>query len=1055
MKIACLQFAPRVGDFDNNINRADAVLSKANSSDLDGLDLLVLPELAFTGYNFKSLQQIFPFFEETGSGITSLWARTTALKYDCTVVVGYPEQVDVSAKWPTSPEYYNSALVVDGAGDYVGNYRKSFLYYTDETWALEGQHGFFKGRMPGLGTVALGICTDLNPYKLEAPWDAFEFGFHVLKAHANLVILTMAWQTHEDAVVFHRSPEEPDLDTLVYWVQRLEPLIRANREEEVIVVFCNRTGTEGEVTYTGTSAVIGIKRGEVYVYGVLGRGENELLVVDTSQPPRTKLTAAEAETEEHIVEKPPVDKSLSALNTKISTRHRHHSPDNVEEDECEICQCCFTDSGVNLAPNSPQKPTSPRFPWLAAPLDSPIDSPVDSRSPTRLQIPIRPVFDDIPTCIDSAVTDDIITNTPAPPGFPASPAFRRGTPLRPKPASPSPWRFQRTTSPYPWHHHDGSHSAVFGSGACLTPITPFDEDGWIGTPIEKQGPPGWFWRHEPTLAALRENVKEEEEEGEMGGTEKTTESTGSISAKKDENPVAVEPEEGSGYQAAQPLATRFVSEEEDKPVPVELAEIISREGNDDETEEEMDAPEEQPEPWPEASSEEQPGNGPLDNDWAGLADVLETLRNRPTSAFDFRSSLTDRPCSPKSSNVSRNASRNGSPFRVFQLSELGQAEDELKSECGCDSDLCRAASRNSWRDSGDYNVSPSGFARPASRVGHRLLSRSNSFDGAIGNVARERGRRRPSRLRHAIFIPGSLDDGLAESGELIRSLSNEGRPRSTSRGRQYVPPESPPEELDQKEQPNISENATSIERPGLAEHPATETGEGTQELPYLEIQGPENQSLGDLALKALTHAGEKTAHEPEAEQQPLPNAEARHSGDIPPKTEPSPAKQRSKSPEAARPLPNPSFPAPAPVPRPSPFHVLKHMTYSPEPTELETKRRSSLPLSMETIKTRQINTTPSLCSATSASTFDDNADHELMTPQAALFGEEKEGSLTVLIRDRDRDRDRDTGIGTPAEQRGHVGAAISGSGKVEGGGWFASPPPAPRGQQQAQERGCA
>ena len=49
MKIACLQFAPQVGDVDNNLNRADAVLNKATAEDLDGIDLLVLPELAFSG----------------------------------------------------------------------------------------------------------------------------------------------------------------------------------------------------------------------------------------------------------------------------------------------------------------------------------------------------------------------------------------------------------------------------------------------------------------------------------------------------------------------------------------------------------------------------------------------------------------------------------------------------------------------------------------------------------------------------------------------------------------------------------------------------------------------------------------------------------------------------------------------------------------------------------------------------------------------------------------------------------------------------------------------
>jgi predicted amidohydrolase len=36
----------QVGDINNNLNRADAVLSRANPQDLD---LLVLPELAFSG----------------------------------------------------------------------------------------------------------------------------------------------------------------------------------------------------------------------------------------------------------------------------------------------------------------------------------------------------------------------------------------------------------------------------------------------------------------------------------------------------------------------------------------------------------------------------------------------------------------------------------------------------------------------------------------------------------------------------------------------------------------------------------------------------------------------------------------------------------------------------------------------------------------------------------------------------------------------------------------------------------------------------------------------
>ena len=102
------------------------------------------------------MAQISPFLEPTTAGITSLWARVTALKYNCVVTAGYPEKVDLSPKWPASPEYYNSAVTINADGETIANYRKSFLYSTDETWALEGPDGFYDGEINGLGTVAMG-----------------------------------------------------------------------------------------------------------------------------------------------------------------------------------------------------------------------------------------------------------------------------------------------------------------------------------------------------------------------------------------------------------------------------------------------------------------------------------------------------------------------------------------------------------------------------------------------------------------------------------------------------------------------------------------------------------------------------------------------------------------------------------------------------------------------------------------------------------------------------------------------------------------------------------
>lgn len=108
------------------------------------------------------MREISPFLEPTGAGISSLWARTTALKHDCAVVVGYPEQVDVSAKWPASPEYYNSAIFVNNDGETIANYRKCFMDHADETWALEGNHEFFRRRIPSMGKVVMGIGMDVK-----------------------------------------------------------------------------------------------------------------------------------------------------------------------------------------------------------------------------------------------------------------------------------------------------------------------------------------------------------------------------------------------------------------------------------------------------------------------------------------------------------------------------------------------------------------------------------------------------------------------------------------------------------------------------------------------------------------------------------------------------------------------------------------------------------------------------------------------------------------------------------------------------------------------------
>jgi protein N-terminal amidase len=53
---------------------------------------------------------------------------------------------------------YNSAVLVSPEGNVLANYRKSFLFTTDESWCEEGS-GFYSGDIPGgIGKISMGIC---------------------------------------------------------------------------------------------------------------------------------------------------------------------------------------------------------------------------------------------------------------------------------------------------------------------------------------------------------------------------------------------------------------------------------------------------------------------------------------------------------------------------------------------------------------------------------------------------------------------------------------------------------------------------------------------------------------------------------------------------------------------------------------------------------------------------------------------------------------------------------------------------------------------------------
>ncbi|KAJ3384783.1 Carbon-nitrogen hydrolase [Lobulomyces angularis] len=96
MKVGLLQFAPELGRKENNIKKANEILKKFDLKKSD-LDILILPEMIFTGYTFKDRLEIQPLVEDE-NGDSVLWAKEISKLYNCFVQVGFPRKSKVLSK---------------------------------------------------------------------------------------------------------------------------------------------------------------------------------------------------------------------------------------------------------------------------------------------------------------------------------------------------------------------------------------------------------------------------------------------------------------------------------------------------------------------------------------------------------------------------------------------------------------------------------------------------------------------------------------------------------------------------------------------------------------------------------------------------------------------------------------------------------------------------------------------------------------------------------------------------------------------------------------------
>src|SRR5215472_8812362 len=112
-RVAAIQYEPVLGETEKNVADLLHLVEEAAQHEAR---LIVLPEMATTGYCWESRAEIAPFVEPI-PGPTSDRFQQLATRYDCYITIGLAE-VD-----PTTDVYYNS-LALLGPNGLIGTYRK-------------------------------------------------------------------------------------------------------------------------------------------------------------------------------------------------------------------------------------------------------------------------------------------------------------------------------------------------------------------------------------------------------------------------------------------------------------------------------------------------------------------------------------------------------------------------------------------------------------------------------------------------------------------------------------------------------------------------------------------------------------------------------------------------------------------------------------------------------------------------------------------------------------------------------------------------------------------
>lgn len=221
LSIACVQFAPEFGAVDRNVAES---LERAEAAVDAGAGLVILPELANTGYVFESRAEALGLAEPAGGPTVTRWAEF-ARRRGIHLVAGFTE-IDGDA-------LYNSAAII-GPDGLIGVYRKAHLWNEEAVVFEPGDRGFPVWKTP-IGRLGALICYD--------GWFPEAWRLLALKG-AEIVAVPTNW------VPMPNSEHQPIAMANVL-------VMGAAHANSLVIAAADRVGTERGQPFLGRSVIAG------------------------------------------------------------------------------------------------------------------------------------------------------------------------------------------------------------------------------------------------------------------------------------------------------------------------------------------------------------------------------------------------------------------------------------------------------------------------------------------------------------------------------------------------------------------------------------------------------------------------------------------------------------------------------------------------------------------------------------------------------------------------------------------------------------------------------